>query len=48
MRGCTDQHRSFSSMLAEERLEEDFLGKVRKLLDGEALAAELQGGGQGL
>ncbi len=29
MRVCTDQHRSFSSMLAEERLEDDFLGKVR-------------------
>ncbi len=29
MRVCTDQHRSFPSMLAEERLEEDFLGKVR-------------------
>ncbi len=46
MRVCTDQHRSFSSMLAEERLEEDFLGKVRKLLDDEALTAELQGVGK--
>ncbi len=46
MRVCTDQHRSFSSKLAEERLEEDFLGKVRKLLDDEALAAELQGVGK--
>ncbi len=33
-------------MLAEERLEEDFWGRVRKLLDDEALAAEMQGVGK--
>ncbi len=46
MRVHTRQNRSFASSLTEDRLKRSYLGKLKKLLDTKAIAAELEGAGK--